>query len=132
MKRKSTKDILSVIHNFQTFIKNKPEPAKMFSEIRMMKFKVRPIQGDLSTIDLRNEHFIEALWSLGKLDEFFQSEYPKLSSKDKDIFMKIFDDLYHKFQQELNRISIYKGPANKKDKVLELEIYKEAKNRKIN
>ena len=49
----------------------------MFEEVRMMKFKIKPIQGDVSAFNLKNERFIESLWSLGKLDEFFHKEFPE-------------------------------------------------------
>lgn len=104
----------------------------MYREIRMMRFKIKPIQGDLSAVDLKDERFVETLWSLGKLDEFFQKEYPKLSDKHKEQFIKIFDDLYHRYQQDLNSINIYKGPTSKKNKILEMEIFKEIKNKKTN
>lgn len=132
MGKKSAKDVMTLVRSFQDFIRNKPKADKMYKEIRMMHFKVKPIQGDLTAVDLKNEHFIETLWSLGKLDEFFQVEYPKLDKKSRELFVKIFDDLYHKYQQELNRINIYKGHTTDKNKILELEIFKEIKNRKIN
>lgn len=123
---------MTLVQTFQAFIKNKPKTQVMYKEIRMMRFKIKPIQGDLSAIDLKNEHFIETLWSLGKLDEFFQVEYPKLDKKNQEVFIKIFDDLYHQYQQELNHINIFKGSPTNKSKTLELEIFKEMKNRKIN
>ncbi|MFZ6035359.1 MAG: hypothetical protein ACOYUB_04430 [Patescibacteria group bacterium] len=132
MRKKTTKDISTLVQTFQMFIKNKPKAERMVSEIRMMKFKIRPIQGDMTAVNLKNERFIETLWSLGKLDEFFQSEYPKLSPKNREVFVKIFDDLYHQYQQQLNKINIYKRQANDKNKVLELEIFKDIKNKKIN
>lgn len=132
MRKKVTKDISSLVSAFQSFLKNKPKADRMVSEIRMMKFKIRPIQGDLSSINLKNERFIETLWSLGKLDEFFQTEYPKLTAKNREVFIKIFDDLYHQYQKELNAINIYKGPVSDKKKILELEIFKDIKNKKVN
>ncbi len=132
MRKKATKDISTLVQAFQMFIKNKPKAERMVSEIRMMKFKIRPIQGDLTAVNLKNERFIETLWSLGKLDEFFQSEYPKLTPKNREIFIRIFDDLYHQYQQQLNKINIYKGHVDNKNKILELEIFKDIKNKKIN
>lgn len=133
MRKKSRRDILQMVSNFQALIKNKPPLPQMSTELRMMKFKIRPIQGDFSAVDLKNQEFIKALWSLGKLDEFFQKEYSRLTKKERQIFIKIFDDLYHQYQQELNRVNIYKGrPVNEEHKILEMEIFKENKGRKIN
>ena len=133
MRKKYTKDISKLINSFQSLVKNKPTPSQMSTELRMMKFKVKPIQGDFSAVDLKDDKFISALWSLGKLDEFFQKEYHKLSAKDRQIFMKIFDDLYHQYQQELNHVNIYKGKlAASNKRILEMEIFREIKDRKVN
>jgi hypothetical protein len=97
----------------------------------MMKFKIKPIQGDISAYNLKNEKFIESLWNLGKLDEFFRKEFPRLSKKDQEIFLKFFDSLYLKYQEQLNQINLQ--PTSKttaKTGLLELEIYKEGKLRK--
>ena len=74
MRKKINKDILSLINNIQKIISTKPNTDQMFEEVRMMKFKIKPIQGDLMSFNLKNQHFIESLWSLGKLDEFFFRE----------------------------------------------------------
>ena len=133
MRKKSRIDILQLVTSFQAQIKNKPPLPQMSTELRMMKFKIRPIQGDFSAVDLKDEDFIRALWSLGKLDEFFQKEIVRLTKRERQIFIKIFDDLYHRYQQELNRVNIYKGrPASEENKVLEMEIFKEGTGRKIN
>lgn len=133
MRKKLRRDILELVSSFQAQIKNKPPLPQMSTELRMMKFKIRPIQGDFSAVDLKDEDFIKALWSLGKLDEFFQKEYSRLTKKERQIFIRIFDDLYHQYQQELNRVNIYKGRLVGGDnKILEMEIFKENKGRKIN
>lgn len=131
MKNKPEKDISQLVSNFQNFIKNKPTVDRMYEEIRMMKFKIRPVQGDVLSVNLHNEKFIEVLWSLGKLDEFFQREYPKLSNPKKEIFVKIFDDIYHRYQDELNKVNLLKSKSFRESQVLEMEIFKE-NNKKIN
>lgn len=128
------RDILSLFGNIQKIISSKPATSQMFKEVQMMKFKIKPIQGDLMSFDLKNEQFIESLWSLGKLDEFFFKEVPSLTKKEKEVFMKIFDSLYFKYQQQLNQTNLQqkKTPLTKTG-LLELEIYKERKlNKKIN
>ena len=100
-------------------------------EIRMMKFRIRPLQGNVLSVNLNNEKFIEVLWSMGKLDEFYQSEFSSLTPKNKQLFIKIFEDLHIQFQEELNRVNLLKGRYSKKPQTLEMEIYKE-KNKKVN
>jgi hypothetical protein len=131
MRKKTSKDILSLFNDIQKIISSKPKINQIFEEVQMMKFKIKPIQGDLMSFDLRNEKFIENLWSLGKLDEFFHKEFPRLSKKEKEIFMRIFDNLYFKYQEELNQINLQPTRmALTKSGLLELEIYKEGRLRK--
>ncbi|MFA6081229.1 MAG: hypothetical protein WC741_02370 [Patescibacteria group bacterium] len=134
MKKKINKDILSLFGNIQKIISAKPTINQMFEEVQMMKFKIRPIRGDLMSFNLKNEQFIESLWSLGKLDEFFHKEFPVLSKKEKEVFIKIFDSLYFKYQQQLNQANLQQKKISlTKTGLLELEIYKEQKlNKRVN
>ena len=129
--KKINKDIILLFGNIQKVISSKPTTNQMFEEVRMMKFKIKPIQGDLMSFNLKNEQFIESLWSLGKLDEFFFREVPSLSKKEKEIFMKFFDSLYFKYQQQLNQSNLQQRRLTlKRTGLLELEIYKERKLKK--
>ncbi len=132
MRKRTHKDILELIRSFQKFLDKKPSLTKMYEEIQMMKFKVRPIQGDLSAVNLNNEKFITTLWSLGKLDEFFQKEFYQLGGKNKDLFKKVFDSIYERYQNDLNRVSLLWERTPAKENFLEVEIYKERLGRKIN
>lgn len=132
--KKTSKDIVSLFGNIQKIISSKPATNQMFKEVQMMKFKIKPIQGDLTSFNLKNEQFIESLWSLGKLDEFFFKEVPSLNKKEKEVFMRIFDSLYYKYQQQLNQSNLRQKKINmSKTGLLEMEIYKERKlKRKVN
>jgi hypothetical protein len=124
MRKKLGKDVLDLFNNIQKIISKKPDLNQMFEELQMMKFKIRPMQGDVLAFNLKNDKFIETLWSLGKLDEFFQKEFYTLSKKEKELFMKFFDSLYFKYQQELNKINLQLITIPKTN-LLELEIFKE-------
>jgi len=125
MKKKETKDVMEVLSSLRDIISHKPPTLKMYEEIQMMKFKIRPLQGDVLSINLNNERFLETLWSLGKLDEFFQREYMKMSKKDQEIFLRYFDSLYKNLQQELNKVRLYNKKNPPKTSILEMEIFKE-------
>lgn len=128
MRKKTSKDIISLFGNIQKVISTKPSVNQMFEEVQMMKFKIKPIQGDLMSFNLKNQNFIESLWSLGKLDEFFFKETPSLSKKEKEVFIRLFDNLYSRYQQKLNQSNLQKRKVTlTKTGLLELEIYKERK-----
>lgn len=108
----------------------KPSLDKMYDEIRMMRFKIRPISGDVSLLQFKNSELIEALWGLGKLDEVFQKEYDNLGNDQKEVFFRLFDNLYHQYQEQLNKININKELKPKLSQVFEMEIFKDITARK--
>lgn len=106
-------------------LENKPALHQMLEEVRMMKFKIKPLHGDISLLNLKNNSFIEILWSLGKLDEFFQSQYKKVSSGKKDLFLRLFDEIHEKFQDKLNDLNLKPEKIVESSSSFEMEIYKE-------
>lgn len=126
MKKKNNSDVLEMMSTFKTkVLEHKPSSKQMYDEVRMMRFKIRPVQGDISMLNLQNTHFIEVLWSLGKLDEFFQKNIDSLPADQRTMFFRLFDEVYKKFQQELNKISLKQESAVDNPNVFEMEIFKE-------
>lgn len=132
MKIRNETDVLQIFDTFQKTIQNKPSHKQMMNEVRMMKFKVRPMQGDILLFNLQDERLIELLWSLGKLDELFHDKYQKLSSKDRGVFFRIFDSMYQKLQSDLGRINLRRDKASNISPTVEIEIFKEKKQKKLN
>lgn len=126
MKKKKRTDLLALIFDFQrNLFKNKPSTEKMFEEVRMMKFKIRPLQGDVSDLNLRDKQFIEILWNLGKLDDFFHKESTNLTSDQKEVFFRFLDDLYERFQTQLNKVDLKMPTETFSTSTIEMEIFKE-------
>jgi len=126
MDKKNKMDVVEMMSTFQnTILNNKPNEKDMYDEVRMMRFKVKPVHGDLSVLNINNHHFMEILWSLGKMDEFFQANADSLSQDEKSTFMRVFDGMYKNFQTELNSISIKSENADTEQTALEMEIFKE-------
>ncbi|MBI3366810.1 hypothetical protein HY041_04260 [Candidatus Roizmanbacteria bacterium] len=132
MKHKSETDVLKIFDTFQKSLQQKPSYEQMVNEVRMMKFKIRPMQGDVLSFDLQDARLIEVLWSLGKLDELFQDKYQKLSQKDKGVFFRIFDSMYQRIQSELGKINLRKDRTSNISSMVEIEIFKEGKQKRLN
>jgi len=132
MKKKQIKDIKTVLADFESLLKFKPSINQMYEEIQMMKFKVRPLSGDVLSLNLKNDQFVSTLWSLGKLDEFYQKKISTLNFKDREIFNKIFEEVYQRFQVDLNKINVRSLKMVKYKTPLEVEIFRERKLRKTN
>jgi len=101
-KRKKKQDVFSRLAAFAKAIKtNKPSQQDMMDEVRLMHFRVRPMQGDLGSVDLSDTRFIEALWSLGKLDELYQSEICDYPKKQRDIFFEYMSSMHANYARML-------------------------------
>lgn len=125
MRKKNNVDVFEMISKFQLNVLNKKPPMKqMYDEVRLMRFKIRPLNGEITTLDLSNNSFIEMLWGLGKLDEFFQGHIEKLPQDQRQVFFRIFDELYQKFQQELNKVNL-KREEMTQNSSFEMEIFKD-------
>jgi len=131
---KEKKDIFDSLRSFQkNIIEKKPTLTQMWQEVRMMEFKIKPIQGDIWRINFQDKEFIEALWNLGKLEEFFQKNYQQLKPSDKKIFFNFFDKLYQRYQKQLNRLRLKKDRKLIPYSVLEMEIFRVKKQvKKVN
>lgn len=125
-KPRSRKDIFAVIVEFEEkTVRNKPTLLVMKEEVRMMDFKIRPVQGDLSTLDLTSSKFIEALWCIGKLDELFQSTVYRYNEHDRELFSQFATSLQSKYTQELQHIMVADAAVYDQTPQVEIEIYRE-------
>jgi hypothetical protein len=133
MHKKRATDILNLLKNFQKYLEQHPATDKMYEEVRMMNFKIRPLQGDVSFLNLNDQRLIEVLWQLGKLDEFFQKEFTGLPTKQKEVFFQYFESLHNRLQGQLNHLNLKDGAKIKGNSFFEMEIVKEGSgSKKVN
>jgi len=125
-KKQGTPDVLGLFLDFQKDImEHKPTTDKMFEELQMMRFRIKPVQGDLSILNLKDKQLIEILWNLGKLDEFFHKKYRFLPLAKKKMFFQLFENLHRTYQDQLNDLSIHASEEISLSSTIEMEIYKE-------
>lgn len=125
MMRKKSVSPSEIITAFQKIIKRKPSVKKMYADIRLMQFRIRPIEGDITKLDVANDTFIEMLWSLGKLDEVFQKRYLDMDGQNREVVYDIFEKLYDEYQSRLNKATYRKESSVGAAPKLEMEIYRE-------
>ncbi len=132
MRKKSENDFLQLLSRFQKKLDSHPTYQQMYEELRMMNFKIRPLQGDLSLFNLSDERLVELLWKLGKLDEFFQKEYQQLDGKEKNVLVRYIDSMHDEFQKQLNRLNLRAEKPSGVSSLIEMEIFKESTKKKSN
>lgn len=126
MRKKIERDVVQILKRFQqSVLQYKPSHELMLEEIRMMKFKIKPIQGDISQVNMNDIHFIEIIWSLGKMDEFFQKEVSNIADSQKEVFFQFFNETYATLQQKLNSLRVRAEKKGSPSSVLEMEIFKD-------
>jgi len=111
----------------------KPSRERMIEDIKMMKFKIRPLFGDVFELVRREMGFLESLWKIGKIEELVSGGVPKLNDEEKEVFFRYLNDFQNQIERKISSI-IRKLPAeeSKNMRVLELEIVKERKGQKRN
>ena len=110
-------------------IKNKPSLDTMKTEIRMNALKIRPYAGDVFHLNMSNTQFINALWSILKLEEYVQQTEKKISSNEISAFYQFMGQYRSQLQDQINGIDM-RLPHIKtqgiENRVL-LEIYRDRK-----
>lgn len=132
--KKGNLHIDRILNTFQSILKHKPSQKIMIKDIHMMKFKIKPVSGDVSHLNMTNDNFIELVWSMGKLEEIMQKAYYKLDNNGQKMLVQVFDNLFEQFQERLNKVSVRGGftaDSDEKNK-LEIEIYKDTPTSKMN
>lgn len=103
---KKTDAVDKIKHFQQRILAKKPSIGEMVHDVQMMNFKIRPVSGNITELDYGNYDFIDALWSLGKLDEFFRLEFGEIEKNEKDTFFRMINDLRVNFQNQLRQANI--------------------------
>ena len=133
-KRDSTPDMMKLFRSFKKdVLDKKPTHNQMVRELSMMRFKIRPLQGDVSKLNFSNSTFVETIWQLGKMDDFIEKHVGKIDKKQENAFFHYFEGMYKQLQDTLNNAPFggQKGDLQIKRDFVEMEIYKERKNKKL-
>lgn len=129
MKKKKGDIFKSLIEFKKNILEKRPSNEKMWQEVRMMRFMIRPLKGDIRLLNQADQQLIEILWGLGKLEEFFQKNYRSLDQKERKVFFQLFDSLYKDYQERLKQIRL-KEIGDKDPSALEMEIFRSRTNSK--
>lgn len=134
VKKKGKFEIAKILTEFQqSVLNNRPSFSQMFEEVRMMHFKVRPLNGDISQLQTLDTRLIEALWNIGKFDEFFKLQKSKLTRNEQNMFLKYFETLYSRLHKEVGGLSQEHSHLlddASSTNIIEMEIYREGINKK--
>lgn len=89
-----------------SILKQKPTIQQMKRDIQMNRLRIKPHMGDVFSLNMGNDQFIEALWSIIKIDEYIENTVDKLPRKEVDMFYQMSSYFRQQFQDTLNRIDM--------------------------
>lgn len=103
----------------------KPSIQQMKKDILMKHLQIRPYVGDVFSLNMSNHEFIDALWSIIKLDEFVELAARKLPRREAMTFINMSNQFRERFQQTINQVDM-RLPHMKKepDQPIAIEIFK--------
>lgn len=82
-----------MLHLFKSFkttvLDKKVSHEQMVRDVSMMKFKIRPLQGDVMRLNFANATFVETIWQLGMMDELSKKISIKSTKIKKEPFLAI-------------------------------------------
>jgi hypothetical protein len=100
MNRKKTKKsdaFTFVMLSLKEILEKKPPLAQMKEEVDLMGFSIRPVVGDTEIIkNIDNREFIEALWTIGKIDLLLEKKFHRLTEVQKQIVLDTLTQLQEK------------------------------------
>lgn len=121
--------VLELIEKITQEINNiRPSKEKMLEEIKMMRFKIRPVVGDVFEVAKKEEIFLESLWQIGKIEQIVSGAVEKLTKKEKEMFFQFIENLQSQMEEKIaSFVSSSKMSFNEKKgiTILELEVFKD-------
>lgn len=102
----------------------KPPHETMRKEIQLMKFKIRPVVGDIANLKKMDNQIVEILWQVGKIDEIVHRSFDDLNEDDQDRLLEYLQHVELKAQEDMRNL-IRSSRSNRKSKALKIEIFKE-------
>lgn len=124
--------VIELIKKITTEIENaRPSREQMIEEIKMMKFKIKPIVGDIFEVTKREEVFLESLWKIGKIEEIITGNINKLTEEEKETLFRYLENFQNQMEKKISSSFRQLPPGlNENITILELEVFKEGKKNK--
>ena len=116
---------LDIIRKIVTEVEQ-PKPAFkiMLRDIQMMRFKIRPIIGDISSLNEMNDEVIALLWKIGRIDEIIHASFKDLAEDDQDQLLEYLQHMELQTENDLRRV-LRQKPSTKTNNLLKLEVFRE-------
>lgn len=103
-----------------------PTRDEMISDIKMMKFKIRSISGNIFDLTNQKFGFVESLWRVAKIEEIVAGAIDTFNDKDREILFRFLDNLEMSVQEKIFAMVDQLPPDDReRARVLKVEIFRE-------
>lgn len=103
-----------------------PTREEMLEDIKLMKFKIKPLSGDINNINGVDNSFIESLWRIGRIDLILKTHFNKLSDEEKASVVQFLKHLEEKTEDGVRHDIDALSPQQKKQaQILKLAIFRD-------
>jgi len=123
MRKKS--NLALIFKKLYSILTKKPTLKKMMTDIKMMKFKISPIVGNIEDLRPYHKEFTKLLWYLGKAEEVINEDFNKLSQEDKIIFLEAWESFSSKLQKDFFSTRLNSNRIAFGNILLEIEIFRD-------
>lgn len=109
---KKRETFFKLLLDLKNILNKKPNLEKMKEEVRLMGFHIRPLDGNPDIINkVKNDKFIEVLWTLGKIDILMEKNFHQLTMEQKKLILQSIEKIKNEIDLTL---PVEESPSFKK------------------
>lgn len=97
----------------------------MVRDIQMMRFKVRSLFGDISSLQTTHYDFVQSLWKIGRIDEIVSESLHTLDEDGQEALLDYFHQIEGRMQTNIRNSLTIQETSKRKKQILKLEIFKD-------
>lgn len=119
MKVKTAQEVIASIARA---VKTLPESDKrILEDIKTMRFKIRPLEGDINRLNAFDPNLLSSLWRIGKIDQIVRASFDNLSEREQDVLMEYLQLL----DEETQSVSLRSSGFSDRLDILKLEVFRD-------
>ena len=125
---KKRETFFKILLELKNILNKKPPLEKMKEEVRLMGFHIRPLAGNPDFLrEVKNDKFVEALWTLGKIEILIEKNFHRLTLEQKKLIIRSIEEIEKKLDLTLpiEELPSFKNHADENSSsYLMLEIFR--------
>ena len=118
-------DIVNQINNVVNQQINQSDFDMILADLKLSKFKVRAIEGELDQFLKTDRSFLVSLWKIERIDAIVDHYFDQLSLQDRKMLFRYLDSIESRTINEIEDKTFNRVKDNKLVKIIRLEVFKD-------